>query len=604
MPQQEGSGDSNAPAPLFRFDPGWPFVIAGLALIVSAVLIPAQRELHDLEQRKIVHTAFEERTKAEILAYEQFLADMDRKDPRLLEPLVRAQLNMIPRDERPMLLMPTANDTVPTWIESSVTVEIPQPAPYPDTLLSRIASGPRRLWVLATGAFLVFMGVMFAPTTIRPRRSRTDGTGDRNGGGGSAPADTTRPDTATDTAIALATAVPIAAQLTAEVAPSDTSSDTSSDAALAVAELMPASKQVEVEAVPAELDPDSQVTDVVAAPIASDFTNEAIAVPDSDATEPILDPVADQLDSAADEFTPSVVELDLTEPPAPEQLNSEDSTLELSALEASAIEASAIEASALEASALEASASKEAVLADAILQDGAFETSAPESSESAPAPSEASVASDLHASEAEVTSEAPIDWTLAEADPAAGEPRCEACMTSPVVSQSADECSTDVAAELESAEAGFESEVEAEIESEVEIEVELDADAEVEPLATEPITEALSCEIETFSPDLTAAPGTAEHAAIETDASDADAAAELHYEFEGDTEESVADAGEIIARAETEALPGDAEMLIETASDSVAPIERASAGLPSNLFADIDESRWIDTRDSAARPRA
>jgi hypothetical protein len=157
---------------LFRIDPGWPFVISGLALIVSAVLIPAQRELHDLEQRLKVHQAYEARAQAEILAYQQFMADLknDATNERLLERLVRAQLNKMPKDERPLLLMPTANETVPTWIESSVTVEIPKPTPYADTLLSRIASGPRRLWVLATGAFLVFLGVMFAPTTFSSRR--------------------------------------------------------------------------------------------------------------------------------------------------------------------------------------------------------------------------------------------------------------------------------------------------------------------------------------------------------------------------------------------------------------------------------------------------
>ncbi|MFM1805317.1 MAG: hypothetical protein RL136_2196, partial [Planctomycetota bacterium] len=164
------SGDAGRVA-LFRFDPGWPFLIAGLALIVSAVLIPAQRELHDLEQRLAVHRAHEERSNAELLAYHQFLADIARGDERLLERLVRAQLNRMPKEERPLLLMPSANETVPHWIESSVTVEIPEVVPYPDTLLSRIATGPRRLWVLASGAFLVFLGVMFAPGGGSARRS-------------------------------------------------------------------------------------------------------------------------------------------------------------------------------------------------------------------------------------------------------------------------------------------------------------------------------------------------------------------------------------------------------------------------------------------------
>ena len=171
IPSEEADGASSRAA-LFRFDPGWPFVIAGLALIVSAVLIPAQRELHDLEQKLAVHHAHEERAKAEILAYEQFNAEIEQGDERLLERLVRAQLNRMPKDERPLLLMPSANDTVPMWIESSVAVQIPEPTPYPDTLLSRIATGPRRLWVLATGAFLVFVGVMFAPSVVAPRGLR------------------------------------------------------------------------------------------------------------------------------------------------------------------------------------------------------------------------------------------------------------------------------------------------------------------------------------------------------------------------------------------------------------------------------------------------
>ena len=174
--QPEGTGRPVGTTPLFRIDPGWPFVISGLALIVSAVLIPAQRELHDLEQRLKVHQAYEERTKAELVAYQQFIRDLgdDATNERLLERLVRAQLNKMPKDERPLLLMPTANETVPTWIESSVTLEIPEPTPYADTLLSRIASGPRRLWVLATGAFLVFLGVMFAPTTFSTSRRRPE----------------------------------------------------------------------------------------------------------------------------------------------------------------------------------------------------------------------------------------------------------------------------------------------------------------------------------------------------------------------------------------------------------------------------------------------
>ena len=44
-PEQDGSPAVAKPTPLFRIDPGWPFVIAGLLLLVAGVLIPAQRDL-------------------------------------------------------------------------------------------------------------------------------------------------------------------------------------------------------------------------------------------------------------------------------------------------------------------------------------------------------------------------------------------------------------------------------------------------------------------------------------------------------------------------------------------------------------------------------
>jgi hypothetical protein len=76
----------------------------------------------------------------------------------------------MPKDERSMLLVPTLNATVTQWIEDSEPAILPNPPAYPDTLLSRLATGPRRLWVLACGAFLVFVGLMLSPSAPSSRR--------------------------------------------------------------------------------------------------------------------------------------------------------------------------------------------------------------------------------------------------------------------------------------------------------------------------------------------------------------------------------------------------------------------------------------------------
>ncbi len=174
--QSEETGSSPWLVPLFRVDPGWLFVIAGLAFIVAGVLIPAQRELHDLEQKLAVHLAFEARTLKQIEAYESFLKEINKPQPdeALVRRLAASQLNRMPKDAVPLLESPTLNDTVPEWIEASVDVKIPTPVPNPDTILSRLATGPKRIWVLAMGAFLVFVGLMLAPSavTARPRVRR------------------------------------------------------------------------------------------------------------------------------------------------------------------------------------------------------------------------------------------------------------------------------------------------------------------------------------------------------------------------------------------------------------------------------------------------
>ena len=163
-PEQQGAPFEARPVPLFRIDPGWPFVIAGLLLLVAGVLIPAQRDLHELSNSLAIHKAVEDRTVRQLAAYDRFLTDLDAAEPQLVNRLAASQLNLMPKDERSMLLVPTLNSTVTDWIEDSEPMVMPTTSAYPDTLLSRLATGPRRLWVLAAGAFLVFVGLMLSPS--------------------------------------------------------------------------------------------------------------------------------------------------------------------------------------------------------------------------------------------------------------------------------------------------------------------------------------------------------------------------------------------------------------------------------------------------------
>ena len=215
-PEQQGAPFEARPIPLFRIDPGWPFVIAGLLLLVAGVLIPAQRDLHELRNSLAIHKAVEDRTVRQLAAYDRFLTDLDAAEPQLVNRLAASQLNLMPKDERSMLLVPTLNSTVTDWIEDSEPMVMPITTAYPDTLLSRLAIGPRRLWVLAAGAFLVFVGLMLSPSAPSAgRRAR--------GPASSSPSED--PITARADSSAMAIAAPVATAVAAAVVVNETADD-------------------------------------------------------------------------------------------------------------------------------------------------------------------------------------------------------------------------------------------------------------------------------------------------------------------------------------------------------------------------------------------
>jgi hypothetical protein len=147
-------------APLFRIDPGWLFTLAGLAVMVSAALLPAELDLHGLRQQRASIEAREAWNRQRLQAYDRFLSDLDRADPSLLRRLAASQLNLMPKGERPLLMATSIEHTVSDWIDATVPPFEFKPAPAPDTLLARLAEGPRRLWLMAGGAMSVFLGLV------------------------------------------------------------------------------------------------------------------------------------------------------------------------------------------------------------------------------------------------------------------------------------------------------------------------------------------------------------------------------------------------------------------------------------------------------------
>jgi hypothetical protein len=170
MTEEEGMRRT---APLFQIDPGWLFTIAGLAVMVSAALLPAELDLHDLRQQRAAIAARESWNRERLAAYDRFLGELDRRDPALLRRLAASQLNLMPKGEQPLLMATSIEHTVSDWIEATVPPMEFQPQPAPDTLLARLAEGQRRLWLMAGGAMSVFLGLVLGfGVSPRPQLER------------------------------------------------------------------------------------------------------------------------------------------------------------------------------------------------------------------------------------------------------------------------------------------------------------------------------------------------------------------------------------------------------------------------------------------------
>ncbi len=158
--------------PLVNIDAGWLFIIAGMTMIVAAMIIPPQMQLHDLEQRVASLRVQEHRSHERLRAYSDFLATLEEGDEVLIRRLVAAQLNLIPQNEQAVLVAASASEPVTTWIETTVSVPPHRRDGYTRSRLVDLVIGPDRQWVLGGSCVCLFMGLLLGRGWGSERHSR------------------------------------------------------------------------------------------------------------------------------------------------------------------------------------------------------------------------------------------------------------------------------------------------------------------------------------------------------------------------------------------------------------------------------------------------
>jgi len=148
----------------YLVDPGWLFLLAGLALLAATVLIPAADDLAATKFQRERALAIEKHRLERLARYEEYLAALDNKDPSLVLSLAASQLNEIPEDRAPI---PGQRGALGAMADASVFPSLEPPAlklperVQDDSILERWTNGERsRLWLIVAGAACVLVGLL------------------------------------------------------------------------------------------------------------------------------------------------------------------------------------------------------------------------------------------------------------------------------------------------------------------------------------------------------------------------------------------------------------------------------------------------------------
>jgi hypothetical protein len=153
-------------APISYLDPGWLYLLAGIALLAATVLIPAMDELAEARAQRDRALALEQHRVLRLGRYRDYLEALDRQEPSLVMALAASQLKQIPQG-RSLILEPPDVFAGGGSASASVFAGLEPPAltlperQKVDSILARWTTDDRsRTWLIAGGAVCLLMGLL------------------------------------------------------------------------------------------------------------------------------------------------------------------------------------------------------------------------------------------------------------------------------------------------------------------------------------------------------------------------------------------------------------------------------------------------------------
>lgn len=143
-----------------HFDSGWLYLLAGCGLLWAAIVLPANRELTQLQDRLELIEIDHQHMTARIEQYQSFLDLISKHEPDLIHRVTRMQTSGDARGDF-VVLDPNAPKTPLEWLERRTT-QTPTVVSSLDhqSILEELTAGDKRLWVAGFGGLILFIGLV------------------------------------------------------------------------------------------------------------------------------------------------------------------------------------------------------------------------------------------------------------------------------------------------------------------------------------------------------------------------------------------------------------------------------------------------------------
>jgi|TARA_Y100000031_G_C8013428_1_gene289160 hypothetical protein len=150
-----------------KIDFGWIYLLCGLALTGAAIVLPAHNDLEEIISKKATIVDNLKELSHRVDVHKMFLKDVQDGNPEILKRLVEMQLNQSPSGTT-VVIDKSSLRTPLAWVEQRAkrTRVVPMEIEHA-SILARFATGQGRLWLLAVGAFSIFVGLISGQTRCK-----------------------------------------------------------------------------------------------------------------------------------------------------------------------------------------------------------------------------------------------------------------------------------------------------------------------------------------------------------------------------------------------------------------------------------------------------